>query len=223
MEYLTDDQIAGHYLARRGWRDEHDAQSLLDHVSDFLDEGGLGHRSAVAVARAANRHTHEHPAKPAPTPASAPSAPSAEELEQRKQDVMGGISDRRMPTAEEVAGMDMFEYADSGKSSGWARAATRASSASPKAHQRNHDTRGVRPMTGQLWSGSANPRDLTGRIGRAQRAVQREAEEREEVARLRAEAVPGSPTIVSGAQTDRLAATGNYGEADQIGITTKGQ
>ena len=78
-------------------------------------------------------------------------------------------------------------------------------------------------MTGKLWSGQANPRDLTGRIGREAQAAKDAADQAAEVARLRAEGLPGSDAIMTWGQIEAAAATGRYAEGEQIGLTSHGQ
>jgi hypothetical protein len=78
-------------------------------------------------------------------------------------------------------------------------------------------------MTGLLWSGEANPRDLTGRVGREANRRKAEADQAAEVARIREEGLPGADEVMTRPQIDAAVASGQYAEGQQIGLTPHGQ
>jgi len=78
-------------------------------------------------------------------------------------------------------------------------------------------------MTGLLWSGQANPRDLTGRLGREAQRRRAAADQAEAVAKIRAEGLPGSDQVMTWIQFDAAAKSGLYCEGQQIGLTAHGQ
>jgi hypothetical protein len=78
-------------------------------------------------------------------------------------------------------------------------------------------------MTGLLWAGEANPRDLTGRLGREQQQRKRQAEEAAAVDEIRREGKPGSGEVYTMDQFRAMAASGEYGEGEAMGFTPHGQ
>jgi len=78
-------------------------------------------------------------------------------------------------------------------------------------------------MTGLLWAGEANPRDLTGRLGRAQQAAKRAREEADAVDEIRREGKPGSGEVYTLEQFRAMAASGEYADGEAMGFTPHGQ
>jgi hypothetical protein len=78
-------------------------------------------------------------------------------------------------------------------------------------------------MTGQLWSGTVNPRDHTGNVGRAKLAEKRAREEAETIAALKLEGRPDADQTYTSVQFDMMAASGEYRDGELMGFTAQGQ
>ena len=106
---LTTRDVADMFARQRGMGTDRTGQALVDRVTSFLAEKGLGHRNPIDVAEEALAVEHER-AKPPP-------APSPEELAWQQHDIQQGTTAStpqlmgELEFADRVKAMSLDEYA----------------------------------------------------------------------------------------------------------------